>query len=65
MKQTELYGEVLQFLSKVANESGNFSTDMLANIRNGNIKLQESEIYIRQDSDLFIQFCAYAGRPVC
>jgi len=48
MKQTELYGEVLAFLDNVALESGNFSTDMLANIRSRNIKLQDSEIYIRQ-----------------
>ncbi|QHI35748.1 hypothetical protein IMCC3317_10960 [Kordia antarctica] len=49
MKQTELYAEVLSFLSSVASESGNFSTDMLANIQNRNIKLQDSEIYIRQE----------------
>jgi len=49
MKQTELYGEVLQFLSRVAGESGNFSNDMITNIRNQNIKLQDSEIYIRQE----------------
>lgn len=48
MKQTELYHEVLEFLRKVANESGNFTNDMLSNIRNGNIKLQDSEIYIRK-----------------
>lgn len=48
MKQTELYNEVLDFLRKAANETGNFSTDMIHNIRNGNIKLQDSEIYIRQ-----------------
>ncbi|PTX55291.1 hypothetical protein C8N46_1203 [Kordia periserrulae] len=47
MKQTELYAEVLDYLGKVANESGNFSNDMLTNIRNQNIKLQDSEIYIR------------------
>lgn len=49
MKQTELYKEVLEYLGRVANESGNFSTDMLSNIRSGNIKLQDSEIYIRQE----------------
>ncbi|PTX55286.1 hypothetical protein C8N46_1213 [Kordia periserrulae] len=49
MKQTELYAEVLDFLGKVANESGNFSNDMISNIRNKNIKLQDSEIYIRQE----------------
>ncbi len=48
MKQTELYGEVLAFLGSVANENGNFSTDMLNSIRSRNIKLQDSEIYIRQ-----------------
>jgi hypothetical protein len=49
MKQTELYKEVLDYLGKVANESGNFSNDMLTNIRNQNIKLQDSEIYIRHE----------------
>lgn len=49
MKQTELYSEVLTFLGQVANESGNFSTDMLNSIRNRNIKLQDSEIYIRKE----------------
>ncbi len=48
MKQTELYNEVLDYLGNVANESGNFSTDMLQSIRDRNIKIQDSEIYIRQ-----------------
>jgi hypothetical protein len=49
MKQTALYNEVLEFLNKVANESGNFSNDMLSSIRSKNIKLQDSEIYIRKE----------------
>ena len=48
MKQRELYDEVLDFLNSVVNEPGNFSTDMVTNIRNRNIKLQDSEIYIRK-----------------
>lgn len=48
MQQTQLYNEVIHFLSGAAQEQGNFSTDMLNSIRNGKISLQNSEIYIRK-----------------
>lgn len=48
MKQTELYNEVIAFMSEAAGTQGNFSTDILASIRSKNIRLQNSELYIRK-----------------